>query len=248
MMNLGRAEPLSPFLKFKKMIMKKIKIVLIGMVLMLAGGQASAYEFDDWNEGDDAEIAIEENEVAGTMEMQGNFLDGDLLELTVKAKDLVSPILGISFHLKFDAEKMGLLRYEPGNFLERGGDPFYLVQVVESEIVFGETLRREDSFPFGEGEVVRFYFQILEGDEFKFEFENGVISTLDTVRQDLGNVQWQNLDLNKNGGGVLAMFQNSSLAAGKKSFYPAIAVSVILAGATFFFIIRRSNKRLVNFK
>ncbi len=228
--------------------MKKFRIVLTGILVILVNGRAFAYQFDDWSGVSEEEAVDEESEIAGTVEMHGSFMDGDLLKVAVNAKDLVSPILGISFHLKFDPEKLSLLRYEPGNFLERGGDPFYLVQVVESEIIFGETLRRDDSFPFGEGDVVHFYFQILKGDEFKFEFENGVVSTLDTVRQDLGNVQWQNLDLNKKSGGILTMFQNNAIGTGSKNIYPIVTLSAILAAGGLYFIIRKRNKRLVNFK
>jgi len=110
--------------------------------------------------------------------------------------------------LSYDPEVLGFLRYDPGSFLERGGDPFYLVSAMAGpggeeigKIVFGETLRRGDQYPVGDGLIAGFYFQELSSDvrdgtgSFKFEFENGVVSTLDTVRQDIDGVLFERLEL-----------------------------------------------------
>lgn len=130
----------------------------------------------------------------GTIYMEGSKLNGDIFQLSVFSQDLTAPTLGISFHLLYEKNKLAFLRYEPGEFLEKGGDPFYLVKndVSSDKIIFGETLRRNDSFPIGSGKITDFYFQILEEDKFKFEFFNGSVSTLDTVRQDLDSVFWKN--------------------------------------------------------
>lgn len=140
-------------------------------------------------------------EIMGSVYIEQEFLDGDILEISVFARDMAMPVLGLAFHLKYESGKLKFLKYEPGEFLERGGDPFYLVQNSEekSEIVFGETLRRNDSFPLGEGLISVFYFQIVEQDALNFSFENGVVSTLDTVRQDIDKIVWENLRLDKNG-------------------------------------------------
>jgi hypothetical protein len=136
----------------------------------------------------------------GSVNMSGEFLDGDILLVQVKVEDMTDPILGSSFNLAYDASKLNFLRYEPGNFLERGGNPFYLVknQAEKNSLVFGATLRSEDNFPRGGGLLADFYFQIKDGDKFGFEFENEVISTLDTVRQDLDMVIWEDLFIEKN--------------------------------------------------
>ena len=43
-----------------------------------------------------------------------------------------------------------------------------------------------------------FFFQIINGDQFILEFQNGVVSTLDIVRQDLDNIVWENAVFTKN--------------------------------------------------
>jgi hypothetical protein len=136
----------------------------------------------------------------GTMYMQGEKLDGDILQISILAKDMTTPVLGIAFHLKYEKDKLAFLKYDPGNFLEIGGDPFYLVKNDEktNEVIFGETLRRDDSFPLGGEKVTDVYFQILSGDKFSFEFKNGIVSTLDTIRQDIDLIAWENFMFDKN--------------------------------------------------
>lgn len=153
-----------------------------------------AYSF-----GDIEALLKNDDELFGRVFMDGEFLDGDLLKIFVIAEDMKTPVLGIAFHLQYEPEKLAFLRYEPGVFLENGGDPFYLVHVENGKIVFGETLRRDDAFPVGGAEIAYFYFQILDGEEFTFKFNNGVISTLDTIRQDIDKIQWDDLLLSKNG-------------------------------------------------
>ncbi|MBD3360649.1 hypothetical protein GF366_02490 [Candidatus Peregrinibacteria bacterium] len=139
-----------------------------------------------------------EEVIMGGLYMEAEFLDGDILKVTVMAEEMLAPVLGIAFHLNYD-ENLAFLKYEPGEFLERGGDPFYLVQNNEEslKLIFGETLRRNDDFPLGEGLIVDFYFQILEESEFIFIFENGVVSTLNVVRQDLDKILWEDLTIGR---------------------------------------------------
>lgn len=134
-----------------------------------------------------------------TVYIEGQFLDGDILKISVSAKDVAEEILGIAFNLKYDKSALTFIKYEPGEFLEQGGDPFYLVSNDETagKIVFGETLRRDDEFPSGMGKIADFYWQIKEEGEFPFFFEKGVIATLDSVRQDLKNVNWENVILSR---------------------------------------------------
>lgn len=153
----------------------------------------------------DREIAdeniVSSGDYAGIVSMKEEFLDGDILKISIVSEEMLVPILGMAFNLIYDKEKTAFLKYEPGNFLERGGDPFYLVKNEEDEekIVFGETLRKNDSFPLGEGKVADFYFQILERDGLEFSFANGVVSTMDTVRQDIEKILWENLVLEEKG-------------------------------------------------
>lgn len=139
---------------------------------------------------------IQEN--AGVVFLEEEFLNGDLLKVSVQMENVKETVLGTAFHLKYD-EKLDFLRYEPGDFLENGGDPFYLVKNDEGvrNIVFGQTLRRNDEYPTGGGKLVDFYFQIREEGEFGFDFDHGVVSTWDTVRQDLLKIEWQNLSFER---------------------------------------------------
>lgn len=145
-------------------------------------------------------IDAETESANGSMYMQGTKLDGDLFQLSILSKDLTNPTLGIAFHLLYEKDRLAFLRYEPGDFLEKGGDPFYLVKndISGDKIVFGETLRRNDNFPMGSGLIATIYFQILDEDQFNFEFKNGIISTLDTVRQDIDKIAWENFSFDKN--------------------------------------------------
>ncbi len=154
-----------------------------------------------------------EDELAkdGLVSLDGEFLNHDIVRVTARIEGLQTPVLGMAFHLKYEAEALTFLRYDPGSFLEAGGDPFYLVMASKDsvgaesgELIFGETLRRNDDFPIGDGVVAEFYFQELApSDEavYEFVFENGVVSTLDTVRQDLAGIEFVDLVLNEAGVG-----------------------------------------------
>lgn len=150
-------------------------------------------------------LAFENNDEAnmGKVFMDAEFLDSDILKISTKAGDMTSTVIGLAFHLNYDSEKLAFLRYEPGDFLEKGGDPFYLVKNDKSKLIFGETLRRNDNFPLGDGEIASFYFQIIGGTQWQFNFEKGVVSGLDSTRQDIDKIEWEDLhvdkDLNKSG-------------------------------------------------
>ncbi len=175
---------------FNSNLMKNFVLCFASLAVFFLGNvlQADAYIFGDWQEG-------EEDLSMGDVFLEGRFLDSNLILVSVIVEDMRAPVLGIAFHLDYDAKALAFLRYDPGDFLETGGDPFYLVSndELKEKIFFGETLRREDNFPLGGGKVADFYFQILEEGEFSFEFENAVISTLDVVRQDISNISWNDL-------------------------------------------------------
>lgn len=171
-------------------------LIAVFIFISLLKNPISAYEFESLKE------EIPEKVSAGTIFLSGNLLDKDILKVQARAASIQSGVLGISFHLKYEGEKLKFLKYEPGTFLEKGGDPFYLVKNDEknNKIIFGETLRRDDSFPASSGEISSFYFQIEKGDEFELKFEKGVVSTLDTVRQDIDGITWQDKKITKKNG------------------------------------------------
>ncbi len=144
----------------------------------------------------------------GTVKMSATVVDQDLFKITVKAQDMSTPVFGFSFDLEYLNDVLKFVKYEPGDFLERGGTPFYLVkstgisnaETPNEKIVFGETLKRGDSFPVGNGNVANFYFKIdvpesgenfSSSKNFSFKFKNGVVSTLDTARRDIPKINWE---------------------------------------------------------
>jgi cohesin domain-containing protein len=226
--------------------MKKIFLA----IFLILSPTVLAYDFGEWDEG--VENAEEYDEYMGVVILEGEFLNGDILQVGVKAENLLSTVLGISFHLKYESEKLEFLRYEPGEFLERGGDPFYLVQNIDGEVVFGETLRRGDNYPIGEGEIVKIYFQIIDDGVFAFNFERGVISTLDIVRQDLDRIDWQDSEISREmniSEIAYASVQNSiNKDVSSNSMKFLLPLASICAAFVIILWIRKSKRRLVNFK
>lgn len=162
------------------------------------------YEDDETSQQDETLDEIQ-NDISQTtpvskVSIKGSFLDHDIVKISINASNMQTPVLGLAFHLNYNPATLTFLRYDPGDFLEKGGDPFYLVSNSVSELIFGETLRRDDSFPIGGGEIASFYFQESNSsqEKYSFEFKNGVVSTLDTVRQDIDNIQFENAILDKN--------------------------------------------------
>jgi|GEM_PF-2178504 len=99
----------------------------------------------------------------GRIFIEKNFAD-NLLKISVYAEDVFSPVIGVSFHLKYEPKKVSFVKYEAGDFLESGGKPFYLVKnsPEKHKIYFGETLKKGDSFPTQGGKIVDFYFKISD--------------------------------------------------------------------------------------
>ncbi|MBU4124664.1 MAG: hypothetical protein KKI14_04340 [Nanoarchaeota archaeon] len=203
---------------------------------------------------------------AGKVFLEGRFLDHDILEISVEIADIQTPVLGTAFHLKYDSGLLSFLRYDPGEFLERGGDPFYLVTAVKDalgqetgEVVYGETLRRNDEFPVGEGGLAEFYFQQLDPsvDVYEFDFGNGVVSTLDVVRQDIDHVEFENLVLDRDGvdgGGVDAGFLTADVAGvvtngglGGWIFWVVFASALLFSAAIFVSFKMKKKKKFANF-
>ena len=186
------------------------KILFVGGITLVLAAMSLTYlkttfgaMIDDWDE--DVSIGVEESDIGveakGTLDMIAEPLDHDILKISVMTIDMSTPVLGLAFHLNYDGEKIKFLKYEPGDFLEQGGDPFYLVQndAKKNKIIFGETLRRDNQFPTGGGKVADFYFQVSKREPLNFNFKQGAVSTLDTVRQDIDKIVWNDLSLDKNG-------------------------------------------------
>lgn len=244
----------------------------IGVSVAAAENSEEFGDFEDWeNETSEAEnfsSGLDGNffsESAGRIYLKPQFLDGDLLKLEVTAEDIFNPIIGTAFHLNYDPENIAFLRYDPGEFLEKGGDPFYLVKDDRKnhKIIFGETLRRDDRFPIGEGVVADFYFQILSWDKFAFKFEKGIVSTLDSVRQDIDTINFEDLFLDKDFDGRLEgtfdtsdenNYGGSGLGGVLSGNYMILFLVMAAVGTALFlgFLIKKQEKKRqvqsVNFK
>lgn len=143
---------------------------------------------------------------SGAVFIEGDFINQDIFKLSVHTRDVKNTVIGVAFDLRFEQGKVLFLKYEPGDFLEVGGDPIYLVKsdLVNGRIVFGETLTREDKFPSGDGKVADFYFQVKDGVDYEevqgnlsFRFERGTVSTFNEIRQDLDQIVWKDLSTKK---------------------------------------------------
>lgn len=267
--------------------MKKFLLILLVGLFWVIGESGYASSWEDWEESSSAEFSDADelqstdellsedqsddwgldffSETSGRIYTDPEFLDGDLLKLSVIAEDVESPVVGVAFHLNYDKENVTFLRYDPGEFLERGGDPFYLVKddKENSKIIFGETLRRDDSFPVGGEKITDFYFQILNWDKFAFTFDRAVVSTIDSTRQDLDKVNFEDLLLDKNSddrlSGSFDENDDFSVNLGAKNFnfqnnnmvLILIVTAICVAVFLIYFIKKQEKKRhtqYVNFK
>jgi len=232
--------------------MKKIlnKLVIFSIILLNTfsfNNTTYAWSWEDFTD-----------DFAGIVYIESEILDDDILRISIKAQDMTTPILGFAFHLDYPNQNLTFLKYTPGDFLERGGDPFYLVSDEEekSKIIFGETLRREDSFPVGDGLITEIYFQIKDENNMYFNFENAVASTLDEVRQDIDRINWKNLNLNTDNDKLInfdkvntntsSSFQSKNInKITENKLLLSILILSILSGIMLFFILKQSKNKTI---
>lgn len=182
--------------------MSKKKILLIaGLLLAMTAASLLYLQVAFGAEINDGGEAIFSGKTQGVVDMEAEPLDHDILKISLMSIDMAKPVLGLAFHLDYEDKKVKFLKYVPGDFLEKGGNPFYLVQNDEKkkEIIFGETLRRGNKFPSGDGKVADLYFQISKKEPMNFHFKQGAVSTMDTLRQDIDKIVWNDLSLDNNG-------------------------------------------------
>lgn len=245
------------------------KILFIGMIALVLTAASLTYletafgeSIDGWGEEMDAsetssEVAISGADAKGSIDMQAEPLDHDILKISVMSIDMSTPVLGLAFHLNYEGGKIKFLKYEPGDFLEQGGDPFYLVQndAEKNQIVFGETLRRDNKFPKGGGKIADFYFQIAKKEPLNFNFKQGAVSTLDTVRQDIDKIVWNDLSLDKNGKKITDEILSETLNSGQKievdsanlptNFGIILGMSGVIIGLIIWIFVERKRKKLI---
>ncbi|MBT4916989.1 hypothetical protein HN709_02420 [Candidatus Peregrinibacteria bacterium] len=187
---------------------------------------------------------------SGKIFMEGELVDNSLIKISVRAEEVQDESLGIAFNLIYEKDKLQFVRYLPGDFLELGGDPFYLVKNSDGKVIFGETLSRSDYFPSGSGEVAQFYFQIKEGDNFSFSFDKGVLSTFDEVRQDLLNIFWEPYQMSKNDGLIFST-KSSVIGIEEKSgvitfFRVGIFILSSILGVFVVLIMKKQQRKIGN--
>ncbi len=240
--------------KFNNKIMKK----LVKIVLFFVGFWVGLFSVTGSSFAADASLLTEEEKVMGRVFMKGEILGKDILKISVMAADMQSSILGAAFHLNYEGDRLKFLRYDPGEFLERGGDPVYLVKDFpeKENLVFGETLRRDDSFPAGGGEIASFYFQIIGERKFIFGFQDGVISTMNTVRQDLDRIVWEDFSFDENAKKKIVEEKIDKTESGwnfltqwsgKKFLFTLVGLS-FMASIGMIFLLKKSREKSVNFK
>lgn len=241
------------------------KILFIGTIALVLTAASLTYletafgeSIDDWGEMDasetSSEVATTGALASGSIDMQAQPLDHDILKISVMSIDMSTPVLGVAFHLNYEGGKIKFLKYEPGDFLEQGGDPFYLVQNDEkkNQIIFGETLRRNNKFPTGSGKVADFYFQIVKKGPLNFNLKQGAVSTLDTVRQDIDKIVWNDLSLDKNGKKITDEILLETLNSGQKievedsnlpeNFEIILSMSGVIIGLIIWILVERKKK------
>ncbi len=157
------------------------------------------------------------NENISKIFLNHEVLEEGLLKIFVQIESITNSLIGASFNLYFDNEKLSFLNYLPGSFFEQGGDPIYLITQKESKIIFGETLLKDDEFPLGEGTLVELVFQILDAPPYEFSFEKGVLASSETVLQDLIEVKWENLEIQE-----IENFENIIITNSKSKNYNKI--------------------------
>lgn len=242
------------------------KILFIGTIALVLTAASLTYletafgeSIDDWGEMDasetSSEVATTGALASGSIDMQAQPLDHDILKISVMSIDMSTPVLGVAFHLNYEGGKIKFLKYEPGDFLEQGGDPFYLVQNDEkkNQIIFGETLRRNNKFPTGSGKVADFYFQIVKKGPLNFNLKQGAVSTLDTVRQDIDKIVWNDLSLDKNGKKITDEILSETLNSGQKieveaanlpeNFEIILSMSGVIIGLIIWILVERKKKK-----
>lgn len=196
---------------------------------------AKASEFLSIN---DIEIENKQTEKTHqTVFLTHEFLEKGILKINVNTKDALTPVIGAAFHLKFDNEKIEFLKYLPGDFLERGGDPMYLVTQKSDKIIFGETLTSKDMLPVGEGLLAEIYFQTKKEKPYYFSFENGVLSTLTTVMQDIEEVEFSDYEIidEENEKKTITISSDKNILASTLNFFSLKNVLLILIPSTAMF-------------
>ncbi|PIZ76258.1 hypothetical protein COY05_01710 [Candidatus Peregrinibacteria bacterium CG_4_10_14_0_2_um_filter_38_24] len=178
---------------------------------------------EDFTFGESDGSSLDENSDAknGRIFIEKNFMDDNLLKISVYAEEVLLPVIGVSFHLKYEPAKISFVRHEAGDFLETGGKPFYLVKdsPEKNKIYFGATLKKGDAFPTQGGKIVDFYFKILdyatteksdtnaqigqsgnnvagkENSKILFSFSNGNVSTMDNGAEKMKNINFENSEI-----------------------------------------------------
>lgn len=200
--------------KYLKKFMKKLLILLvIVMLLMILANQffsksTISEKITDARVGSANAFTEYQNRKAennGRVKIVTGDMGNGTMKVSVQTEDMQIPVLGFSFIFDYPDDALRFIKYERGDFLERGGEPFYMVEESNKvngkndrgngEIVFGSTLKRGDTFPIGDGNIVDFYFKIsdpiFDTAGLNFKFKNPIASTLlNATRQDINKIEW----------------------------------------------------------
>lgn len=112
----------------------------------------------------------------------------NIVKIAIRSQNMTEEILGIAFDFKFNPNAAQFLKYEKGDFFERGGNPFYLIKTAQDKnsVINGISLKRGDKLQKGTGVIIYLHFLKLNSSKQTFSFTNTVVSTLKYgLRKDL---------------------------------------------------------------
>lgn len=126
----------------------------------------------------------------GKVKIEGYEISPGILEIEINAEKIELPVIGSAFHLYYP-EELKFLAYYSGDFLERGGDPIYLVKDKGDKVIYGSSLKRDDNFPLESGTLVKMQFEIVKGEVFNFQFKNAELAFADSIEQELNQILFE---------------------------------------------------------
>ena len=193
----------------------------------------------------------------GKVTIDGLKIDDKILEVAINADNISSPVIGTAFYLNIP-DNLTFLSYLEGNFLERGGDPIYLVKEKDGKIIFGASLKKGDNYPLNSGTIVKFRFEINKGEIFNFHFQNSQVSLVDTIAQEMDKVEFVNsvIDLTNQNQEIGEISKYKGAGTSDKSTFKFMRywyVSLILPVMIYLIYMlkkpsMKSHGRYVNFK
>ncbi|MFH1288840.1 MAG: cohesin domain-containing protein [bacterium] len=123
----------------------------------------------------------ETNPANNSVYMEGNFTEGDLLEIRIKAKGITADhVFGASFYLDFNPSILNYESYAPGNFLENIGQVQYFVNSnsMLNKLIIGISQKNSNLGANGDGVLITLKFRIISKVRSEISFSNNELINL----------------------------------------------------------------------